>query len=173
MNNPYQHTEPGEEPTLPDFSEDLRGMKIVVFALIQGVVFFAGIMLWVGGFKNEPFSDAGAVAWAGVGFGALMLVLSYVIPSAKERRGLDELSQQQHAKVSDYLGLYRGNLIIGCALAEGACFMNVLLYFIGGQLMNLGLVVVLVIRIAMHMPSQTRVARWLADNMAAGHGDAA
>ena len=173
MSNPYQHNEPGEGPAIPDISAELRGMQIVVFALMQGVVVFAGMMLWIGGFKNEPFAAAGVVAWVGVGFGVLMLVLSYVLPSSKERRGLDDMSHREHVPVTEYLGLYRGNLIIGCALAEGASFMNVLLYFIGGQLMNLGVVVVLLVRIGMHMPTRERVTRWLQANMAAGHGSAA
>jgi len=173
MSNPYQHNAPGEGPAIPDISAELRGMQVVVFALMQGVVFFGGIMLWIGGFKNEPFAEAGVVAWVGVGFGIVMLVLSYVIPSSKERRGLDGLSHMEDVPVTEYLGLYRGNLIIGCALAEGASFINLLLYFIGGQLMNLGMVMVLLARIGMHMPTRERVTRWLYDNMAAGHGGAA
>ena len=86
--NPYEYKDKdsrAQEP-LPDFSSDLRlGMQVVGASLILGVVFFQGLMLLLGGLKNEPVEAAGVLAWLGLGFAIVCLIASYVVPRVQNR----------------------------------------------------------------------------------------
>lgn len=162
---PNQQTDAGPGDAEADLSKDLLGMRIVGGTLIAGSLTFLGMMLLVGGFKNEPFADAGVISWLGIGMAVAMLVLSYIVPSMSQKAQLDQLSMRDNVPATDYAGIYRAKMIIGQAMVEGAAFFNVIAYFVEGQLMNLGVVLLLVARIAVQIPSEGSLRRWIRDEM--------
>ena len=167
--NPYQYHEAAwADQSATDVTVELRGMRIVGGALILGALFFLGVILFLGGFQNESFEKAGMIAWIGVGFGVLELLMSYVMPPRIERRALDGLAHREQVPASEYLGVYRGKMVVGQSLAEGGAFMNILMYFLDVQLMNLGMVGVLVGRIAMLIPTRGRLIQYLREQGAGG-----
>jgi len=69
--------------------------------------------------------------------------------------------------VNKALELYQSNLIIRCAVIEGATFANVMMYFISGSIFNIGMVLLGIAMLGLQFPFFGRVIpaiEWMIDS---------
>lgn len=171
--------------TLPQESFDacLRTLKIIAFALLQGVVVFLVIALFVRSGKPPMFADPGAslaspITWTALAMAVVGLPLSLVLPGriAESRRravaaGTWTPPASNHPNAPPppttdagrLLLIYQSSWILGSAIAEAVAFFGTIAFFIEGSLPGLlaglaGLVV-----LASRFPTRPGVEAWLGD----------
>ena len=165
MSNPYSTTSDSDSigtHLVP--VADVRGMKIITLALIGGVVMFMGVTLILneGALGTEP----GLLAWIGLGFFAVLFVQHLIIPQVVVGNVLksvsaDELRNGTEAeKIQQLIPAFRTQHIIGCALLEGPAFLNLVAYLIDDFVGNLAVAILVVVMLAMKIPSATSIQWW-------------
>jgi hypothetical protein len=132
-------------------------MQIIVGSMMFGVVCFAAFVVLTGRVSGPP--DGTILSYAAVGMGALMAVLHVVIPAALERAAL--ANQATPPSETSLLGMYFTRTIIAVALLEGAAFFSVFAAMQEHRPWVLGVTAVLLVLMAMQIPSATRLAHWL------------
>ncbi|MFK7822369.1 MAG: hypothetical protein AB8G99_26985 [Planctomycetaceae bacterium] len=155
--NPYDHTDVGTVASRERFAKEARQVQIICAALVMGCVVFAMLGLVIKGVSNEVYENASVVTWLGVVLGSLLLVQSVVVPMMIARRKADS--------VDGWFGIYRIKTIVGMAICEGAAFFNVVAYIIDVQLISLGVVVLLLLRMFTFFPTAGGLENWLSNRM--------
>lgn len=155
--DPYQHTEVDTEQSSEQFAGHARGMQIVGGALVVGCLPLTAMMIFLKGISGEIYEGAGLATWLGIGFGCLTLVGSFVVPSVVGRR--------QGDSIEAWCVVFRGKTTAGMALCEGGAFMNSIMYLLDGQLISLGMVVLLMLRLVMQIPTAGGLQSWVGDRM--------
>ena len=61
--------------------------------------------------------------------------------------------------------LYMTRTIVACALLEGVAFFAIIVYLVTGSIVGLAIAVVLVIGLALHMPTRGGVLHWIEDQL--------
>ena len=122
------------------------------------------------GFRQEPFENAGIMAWVGVVVGVAAFAASYVVPGLVTNAKLGSLSQ---ASTEDLIGAFQTKAILGMALAEGGAILNVVVYFLEGQVLNLGVVALLATRLAMQIPTAAGLEYWISSQQQVINGPGA
>lgn len=154
---PYQHTEVGTEQSSERFRADARGMLVIGGGLLMGCVFFGALTLFINGFSKEVYEGAGILSYMGVGMGCIMFVNSFVIPMM--------IGRKQGGSLDEWIGIFRSKMIVGMSLCEGASFFNLIAYFIDQQLMSLGMVLLLMVRLVSQIPTAGGLESWVTDRM--------
>jgi hypothetical protein len=154
----------------------LTNTRIIAAALINGVVFFLVIVVFV--LKGEAKGGPLVNTYASLAVGGVALILSYVIPNligTPIKRALVEgktveLPKQFNAPagvgiVGNLLWLYQTRLIVGYAILEGAAFYNLVAHMLERQSINLAMVGLLIGAMLTKFPTRRRLDNWLADEM--------
>jgi hypothetical protein len=154
----------------------LTNMRIISAALISGVIVFMAVVLFV--IKGDPQPGLPLLTYIGLGFGALALVFSFIVPgfmgSSIKQALLEgkrvELPAQFKASqevgiVGNLLFLFQTRIIIGYAILEGAAFFNLVAYMLERQEVSLAVVGLLLGAMLIKFPTRGRVEGWLADEI--------
>ena len=142
-------------------------MQIIVFALVMGVVTFLGIALVVNGAGIEGEPDI--LSWLGLGIAALMIAAHLIVPRISASAALSQVSTEEVRNADDdrkfelIAPAYQGQLIVACALLEGAAFLNLVGYMLNEYVGNLFAAMALVAMIAAKIPTLSRVEFWVQD----------
>lgn len=147
----------------PEAARAAKQLTVIGIALLTGVVFFLTIMIAVGGFRSEPVAKAGVIAWLAVGMGVVLFVVSHIVPKLIAHAQLTQLSQAGAVSTGQLLDVFRSKSIVAMGLAEGGAFFNIIAYYLEGQLLNLGVVVLLATRMALQLPSGATIEAWVTD----------
>lgn len=166
----------------------VRTMQVIIGALVMGLVFFLGIVLFLraqqkvvppGPAPNPAQARAQAqpvISYAAVAFTMMALPMSLLIPSVVVKGGRKQIAQGTWTPpvrgigtvppgpLGDTLRLasvYQSALIIGAALNEGPAFFALIAYMIEGLPAILGLAVLLILGVAARFPTLTRVEQWI------------
>ncbi len=162
MSNPYASPEQQQDDHQSsvlsvDIAADVRGMQIVTLALAAGACTLFLIMLVInaGAIDGEP----DITSWIGLGMAGFMFVNHLVVPRAIVKSQLQKLNSKSlltftdEEKVAAALGPIRGGHIIGCAMLEGAAFMNLIFYMTTSFIGNLMAAAVLIVFLLLKVPT--------------------
>ncbi len=169
MENPYRDSGGSLPPSSTDQVAFVRSIQIITLALLQGVVIFGIIVLFI----NKAVVDGkpGILTWIAVGFSCLMIMNHIMIPQLISKAMLDRISTADLRGQSDLegfervFGIFRAQHIVACALLEGAAFFCFVTYMVEKNWMPLGAAVVLMIMIAIRFPTAAKVQFWVEDRI--------
>jgi hypothetical protein len=140
-------------------------LRIIVAAMILGVLIFAGIVIYMR-LEIKPTSfGASPLDYIVMVLVPVQLVVSQVLPRqmlAANCRALARLTSRQTPTaeiVSQLQTHYLGAAIIGCALAEAACFVILVVLMMGGPALLWGLVGVALLMLVVRFPLGDSVER--------------
>jgi hypothetical protein len=156
-----------------DFDKSLRGMKIVVAALVMGVLMFGCVTLLSSGEANPGRQSI--LAFLGLIFAAAAFIAREIASNvfvASQRKkivggtwGVD--SQYAHllpngATTEEKLVLvYQSRLIIRAAILEGACFFNLVAFMIDHQWWSFAIAAVFAAINLSTIPSRNGLLNWI------------
>lgn len=155
----------------------LRTMQIIHFALVTGVLLFLAIVFLVvrkGALDKEPWSLEGTRTLVSMGFGAVAIVLSFMLPgvvlgaarksAATGRWGDPNIPVPTDPAERETLGLLMGiqtALIVRLALLEGAAFFAIIAFMTEGKALALVVAGVLLVLMLLYFPSGSSVEQQL------------
>ncbi|NQV22793.1 MAG: hypothetical protein HQ518_00365 [Rhodopirellula sp.] len=163
-----------DEERIPrDFDKYLRGMRIVVVALVMGVVTFAVITLFTSG-EAKPDRQP-VVAFIGLVFAAITLVAREVAPKVivtsvrkKIANGSWPSPQQAASPIlkdatteEKFLLIYQSRLIVRAGLLEGAAFLNLIMFTIDHQWWSFAIAAVFAAINLSTFPSRDGLLNWI------------
>ena len=154
-------TDPRSSQTESLILAQTRVLQIVVGALVIGVSIFAGYVILSGTLQKPP--QGAMLSTVAVGFGALMVVMHFVVPGVIERAAL--ANQAIGADRESLVRVYFTRTIIAAALLEGAAFMSLVAVMNEHQPWVLGVTAVILVFMLMQIPSRTRIEHWLESKM--------
>lgn len=146
------------------FDARVQVMQIIVAALAMGVVFFVAIGLMnLKGLAGQ----LDTLNWLGLGVALVAILLSVIVPSVISKAASPTQLAQQATDSSSpsyeqQVGLYQVRLIVGCALLEGAAFLNAIVFQSAAHPLSLVALVVCVALILARFPTKRRIQNWLA-----------
>ena len=148
----------------------VRVMQIICGALIMGVVGFTAIAIFikVGQQNAVPAADNIVIAYLGAGFAALCIAVRFIVPSQTVNTGVQQLLKTRRADDltrRDFYQLYQIQMIVGCAVLEGAGFFNGISYLIAGQSWSLAIIAGLVGLMGSSFPTVNKVNNWADDRL--------
>jgi hypothetical protein len=168
-----------------DIARMTSTLRIIAVAMIVGLIAFLGIAAFVRAQQREmppgvPRRTSAVLTVLAVGLGAAGLVASVTIPgaiaAASRRRiargtwrpprpaGRSDVAPPEPEPIGDALKLayvYQTQWIAGAAINEGPAFFAILAYMLEGGAIALGAALVLVLAMAMRIPSRPRVESWI------------
>ena len=164
MSSPYSPPLHDSDPPEAGLGQDVRGLQIITLALASGAMFFMFVALVAQ--QGALGREADITSWIGLGFAAVIFVVHLVAPNIvadqilnqinrEELKGADALRQVQMV-----LPAYRAGHIIGCALLEGAAFMNLVFYMTEQYVGNIAVAAFFVVIIVLKLPTASRVTEW-------------
>jgi F0F1-type ATP synthase membrane subunit c/vacuolar-type H+-ATPase subunit K len=146
-------------------TQRVRVMQIIVLALCSGCLIFAGVVcvMRADAWKESwPTFGENMLDYVALFLIPLQLVMSFVLPGMIQRGYLNKVatSQQQNETIlnNQLIEGYQVRLIIGCALAEAAAFLALVLVMLGASPYFLGLAAVCVLSILIRFPTVSGVA---------------
>lgn len=147
----------------------VRTMQIICGALMMGVMFFLGIAVFLHFGKGPQRAQATPiVTYMAAGMAALMIIVRLVISLPVTKSAIQQITAIRPLNdihKLDLYGVYQTQMIVGCALLEGAAFFNLVSFIIDGQLWTLGIVAVLLAMMASSFPTFERVDGWAEDQL--------
>ena len=159
MSFPPQNQMPQSPMTDPKLA--VRTMQIICAALMLGVLMFAGIAVFQR--LGQPAAARPMIAYIGIGMAAMMIVTRLVFVPFIVRDGIKQVVGTRPIEdltKLDFYRVYQTQMIVACALCEGAAFFNLISYIIEGQLWSLAIVAGLLAIMAMAFPTMERVDSW-------------
>jgi hypothetical protein len=169
-------------------AETARICQVLVGSLMAGVIVFLTITTIIstgdGGAKN-PVAGAAAgknqplLTYLAAGFSGSAVVLSFILPGLMVAQSRKRLAQENEAGLADartgvpdtsvralnefsnLAMLYRTQLIVGSALAEGAAFFAIIAYLLEQQPIALAMALVALGAIAVRFPTPGRISDWI------------
>jgi hypothetical protein len=157
-------------------------MQIIVGSLAAGAVTFAVVVLVLRSQQqlNVPHDDSLLLSYIGILGAASAIAAWMIVPRLIVARARQEISEGKTTTLADDRGpsltegakqiqplvaMHQTRLIVGCALLEGAAFLNVVAYMLEGQLMNLVAVALLVLMIVVQIPTAGGLTSWIEDDL--------
>ena len=159
-----------------DWQEQLtaptRQLQIIVGALTVGCVSFTAIAIVLHGSVMANPPDVPIISYVALAMSAFVVLAKVVVVPTITARGCAEIARAQSGATdapSDAAGgdlmplvkLYTTKTIIGGALFEGATFFLLISYLVEGQMLNLVAAMAMIVAVAMHLPTRSRVAAWI------------
>ncbi len=163
-----------DEERIPrDFDKYILGMRIVVVALVMGVVTFAAVAFFISG-NAEPDKQP-LVAFIGLAFAAIILVVREIVPNVivtSARKKIANGSWQPPRQAASpipkdatpeekLLFTYRSRLIIRAALLEGAAFFNLVAFVIHHQWWSFAIAAVFAAINLSTIPTRDGLLSWI------------
>jgi len=137
--------------------------QILVAALSMGVITFAGFALFQNGFQITLLPTGTTLI--GVFVAVSAIVMSFVIPALIGNPSASRLSSAQEANgevIKKLFAVFQVQLILGCALLEGAGFLNVVLYQVSRSIFSLVAVAICVTLLLVRIPTKGKIQSWIA-----------
>jgi len=164
------------EPDVPSIvGPRVRVMQLLVGGMAGGVASFAlvAVVMRQAGLQGGPEPFAEVLGYIGIAVAVVACALSAIIPAVmmgnwRKQQGAAFLRQtagRPEAPAVLAAGLitaYQSSLIVSCALLEGAAFLQLIVYFVGGESYSLGIALGLLVFLIAKMPTRDGVERWLA-----------
>ncbi len=145
-------------------TERLKVLQFIVGSLMAGATVFGVISVIAGGLPQPADIRADTLSAIGVVVTIVCAAMSLMITRAQDRAteyallSLDNESQSDE-QLSERL---QQRTIIGCALLEGAIFLNLILNVAKRNLLLLLLAAALLALMSFYFPTGERVQRWFA-----------
>jgi hypothetical protein len=158
----------------------VRTVQIIVGALTGGCVTFLVVVLVAVGVPGLPDSPP-IMAWVAAVIAAVMVLLRLMIPAifvARSRRKIRQgafkspigkfpaVSLEAAGPDSAQNALaqvFLSKTILAAAILEGAVFLLLVAYLVEHAPMSLMLAVLLIVALALHVPTQSQAEGWLQD----------
>lgn len=169
MTNPYAYTTTDDPAQQVVIRQAVRGTQIITGAMCMGVLVFLGIALWLQGASLDGEPDL--LSWFAVGFAVILYINHLAFPRIVQAGELKKLSAAQMKEADaasrwDLLfPIFRTQHIIACAMLEGAAFLNLVAYIVEPFVGNLAAAVLLLVLIALKIPTETRLQFWVQDRV--------
>ena len=173
--NPYEVGNnldpPDAGPQTETFEGSVRSVQIVAGALMAGVLVFFGVVLVSTGGDIFGTQTPEIVGILGVLFGFIAIVNQFIIPKVIAGAQLRQIAsdgfneRDEVAKLNLISGVYRGQLIVGLALLEGAAFLNLVGLMLERSIVSLAIVIVLLGSMALKFPTRDKVSFWVQDKL--------
>jgi hypothetical protein len=142
---------------LPSEEVPFKTVQIIVAALIVGTLIFAVIA-----FLTAQPGNLDLVAYLAVGFSAVELAISFVLPKILARKAIQELpSQNGEIPAMALFGVYQTQAIIRGALLEGAAFFCCIAYMNTQLWWTLATALGLMAILAILFPTRGRFDDWV------------
>ena len=162
-----------KQDDLTQLSVPIRNAQIIVAALLLGVLGFIGVTFVVVPFDswNQTWS---MMVLVGLVVSLPAIVLSVILPrvtcnaSAKEsaRKSADKKKlQDDRSLMMECANHFMTSTILRAAPLEGACFLNVILFFIDHSVISLGVAGALLLLMAAGFPTNGRAVDWIESQM--------
>lgn len=162
----------GPQSTFPPEGTDprqmVRTMQIICGALMMGVMSFLGIAVFLHLGKAQPAPAVPMIAYMAAGMAALIVIVRLVISVPVTKSAIKQMTAIRPVNDIQKLDLYAAyqvQMIVSCALLEGAAFFNLVSFIIDGQLWTLGIVAALLAMMAVSFPTFERVDGWADDQL--------
>lgn len=181
-NGDYGPSFPNDPDVIP---KSTRVMQIIVGVLIQGVVMFLAIVLFIGEAENPQggkpeILGIPTITFVATVMGASCLVASVVAPRLMVDGPLRRLAKSGASTTTKpgpkqvdpaieavrLLPLFQTQLIVGAALLEGGAFFAGIAYMLEHQYLALGVAGVLLAALIARFPTVDRVNGWLDEKLA-------
>jgi hypothetical protein len=159
------------------FTPALRQLQMIVGSLVTGCTIFLVIALFVSAGRGAAGGPP-LVSYIAMASGVMALLTRAVIPPKIIGTGRQKILRQEGrdagrrdlregpSTVGRLLQLFATSTIIPCAVIEGATFFLLVAYVIEGWPPALMAAVALIAVLALHMPTQGRLAHWIEDQLA-------
>jgi len=135
--------------------ENLRTTRILCFALITGVIFFAFLSYLVnkfsGAFINETKQYSNIFFWA-------LGIVSFICILVATQKYPKNITKSKNAdSLIDKLNQYRAALVIYMALCEGPALFSVVVYMLTGNLNSFGFTIIMIGMMLVKFPTSRKV----------------
>lgn len=166
---------PVEEAIAPQ----VRVMQILIGGLLMGVLVFgtlagSGIIdlnkegpaapEQVGVEQQAEFEEPLPILeYAGYGFAAMMIPLSYLVGSIVRKQTLAKVPSPLTADIAQTTGAYQTGVIVSATMLQGPALFNIIAYMLEGAIGNLAAAAVLAMVLASFFPTISGVANWFQD----------
>jgi hypothetical protein len=152
----------------------IRTMRIIIFALLNGIVIFMAIAIFLRTSGNITPVDRLIISPAALIFGAVVSVVHWVVPNMLAARARRQIAYGQGTltpatggiapiagEVGQLVALYQTRLIMSAAFLEGATFFFLIAFMIEGQVYTLLGAILLTGMLALKFPTRTGVEGWI------------
>lgn len=169
IRNPYLNaSDPdggGEAELQQTISASARIGQIITFALVQGVVLFAGVAVYL---VHSGEADDALVAdpnWTlpliGLGLALIAIVASWIVSGQLLQAALRNFEARGGGDPLSLLGGYRSSIIVAQAILEGAAMANGVLMILDRSLFHLPVIGVLILALVVRTPTAARTRAFL------------
>jgi hypothetical protein len=156
----------------------LQTTRIIVGALMAGVLSFAGFLLFTNLANAAPRQPL--LAYIGIGFAVLVVVPTVLVPKLVTTQQIRQIAagtwkappaararwaDDADTDVARLAQVYQLRTIIASALPEATAFLNLVAYQIEGQFFSLLIAAGLLLLIAAHFPRTDAVNNWMQDRL--------
>jgi protein-S-isoprenylcysteine O-methyltransferase Ste14 len=148
----------------------VQPIQIIVFALMMGVLVFAGIATFLKiNNPNPPNPNAqqpDLLPQIAVGMAAIMVAMRFVVPAMMAKGQLkavrhSTLWQDERRRQGALYGVYQQRTIVEDAMLEGVSFFLIVAFIVTGQWWLLGVVGLLVALMAAWFPTKGRIENFI------------
>lgn len=147
-----------------------RTLQIIVAAMVAGCSLFLTIVLVIVFSGPSKSPDVPIITYIAVAFAAGAVAMHLIIPGIVVAQGrrkiLAETSSTTPATQDDtskFSQLLITKTIIAAAILEGAALFSLIAHIVERSPLSLGAAIVLIVMLAAHFPTQSRVGRWIDD----------
>ncbi len=138
----------------------LRGLKIIVAALVMSSITFGAITLVIS--KGGGRETGAMIAYLGLSFAAIAFVAGEIMSRVIVSVGRKELAQKEQDNPEEgLLNIYRSRLIIRGALLQGAVFFNLVAFMASGIWWSFAIAAVFTAINLSTIPSRDRLLSWI------------
>jgi hypothetical protein len=150
------------QDNLPNLWPTVFTLRIILFALILGIVVFACVAIFMVT-QNGPMAPNGDVfTWTMTVFAAPILLVQFVLPAfILNSTSKRILARQPNALDEILVAAYRSHLIIGWAMCEGAALSVLIAYLLEGNDAMLVIAAIAIALMVIRLPSERGLAAWL------------
>jgi hypothetical protein len=158
---------------LPSETVTFQVSQIIAGTLLLGPLVFASIA-YVSGLGKQPQPGGEVLGYIGIGFSAIALLASFIVPKVAANQGLAQLAVKgSEITTTDYFGVYQMRMLIRAALLEGAASCCCVMYIASRLWWLLGAVFVLLLVMAIFFPRRGQFDDWIREQRELGAFDAA
>jgi hypothetical protein len=148
-----------QDDRLPSETVPFITAQIIAAALILGPLVFAGIAFV--SVQGQPPGDP-TLAFIGIGFSAIAIVLSLLVPTVAANQKLRLLRNAgNEISTADLFAVSQTRVIIRAALLEGAAFFCCIAYMVSRSWLALGAAFVLLVLMVVFFPTRGRFDDWV------------
>ena len=154
-------------------------MRTIIAGLVLGATMFAGVAIFLVQMdQGLPGNGLDVMVPIAIGYALFALVASQVVPrivAASSRRSIARGTypsassgrgpQMPEGAAGQLCLVYQTKMIIGAAFLEGAVLFNMIAYLLTGNPISLGTGIGLIIATLGLLPSSSRVAGWIEDQL--------